>query len=36
MIFTLQEIRSRGEFAALEEVLRMNNIILDAVVDPVF
>jgi hypothetical protein len=34
-IFTLQEIRSRGEFGALEEMLRRNNMILDAVVDPV-
>jgi hypothetical protein len=34
-IFTLQEIRSRGEFGALGEVLRMNNMILDAIVDPV-
>jgi hypothetical protein len=34
-IFTLQEIRCRGEFGALEEVLRRNNMILDAVVDPV-
>ena len=33
-VFTLQEIRSRGEFGALEEVLRMNNMIPDAVVDP--
>lgn len=33
-IFTLQEIRSRGEFGALEEVLGMDNMILDAVVDP--
>jgi hypothetical protein len=35
-IFTLQAIRSRGEFEALEEVLKMNNMILDAVVDPVY
>ena len=31
---TLQEIRSRAEFRALEELLRMNKMILDAVVEP--
>jgi hypothetical protein len=33
-IFTLQAIRSRGELKRLEELLRMNDMILDAVVDP--
>ena len=32
MLFTLQELRSRGQYRTLEEMLRMNNMILDAVV----